>query len=347
MKLFVACSPGLEAVLESEVKQLGFTGHAVIGGVEAEGPPDAYETANLWLRCATRIWVRISDVGRPEELQRVSLGAYKSKAIPIALDCPPRWQSMAERTWGKSSSHGLEVMLREDENGRCQVSVDSSGELLHVRGYRTEIGKAPLRETLAAGVLRLGGYRGDEPLWDVMCGSGTLLIEAAWIAMGKAPGTLRHFAFESWPSHDVKRWAARLVLSGIEGPRVLAAPAQLPLLLGTDLNSGQLGIARRNAKRAFAFEALKLERMDATKLTVREGPVGLVVANLPYGIRVGEKSELGSLYEALGSSLKKAAPGWRFAFLLQEGEAALGLKFDGVHEVNNGGIRCRVVTGLL
>lgn len=339
MKLFIACSPGLEDVLASEVKERGLTGQAVPGGVEAEGPVDAYENANLWLRCATRVWVRVTEVGRPEELARVSLGGYKAKAIPIALDCPPRWQSMAERSWGKSSAHGLEVMLREDESGRCQVSVDSSGELLHVRGYRQEIGKAPLRETLAAGVLRLGGYKGEGPLWDVMCGSGTLLIEAAWMAMGKAPGANRHFAFESWPSHDVKRWEAR--------PRTLAPPAALPLLLGTDLNSGQLGIARRNAKRAFAFEAIKLERMDATKLLKREGPPGLVVANLPYGIRVGEKSELGTLYGALGASLKTAVPGWRFALLLQEGEEALGLKLDAVHEVNNGGIRCRVVTGVV
>ncbi len=339
MKLFIACSPGLEGALAAEVNERGLSGSAVPGGVEAEGPADAYENANLWLRCATRVWVRVADVGRPEELARVSLGAYKAKAIPVALDCPPRWQSMAERSWGKSSSHGLEVMLREDESGGCQISVDSSGELLHVRGYRQEIGKAPLRETLAAGVLRLGGYKGEAPLWDVMCGSGTLLIEAAWIAMGKAPGSLRHFAFESWPSHDAKRWEAR--------PRVIAAQAELPLLLGTDLNSGQLGIARRNAKRAFAFEAIKLERMDATKLPVRDGPKGLVVANLPYGIRVGERSELAALYAALGASLKVAAPGWRFAFLLQEGEEALGLKLDAVHEVNNGGIRCRVVTGEL
>jgi putative N6-adenine-specific DNA methylase len=339
MKLFVACSPGLEGALEAEVKALGLTGQAVPGGVEAEGPADAHETANLWLRCATRVWVRIGEVGRPEELARVSLGAYKAKAIPVALDCPPRWQSMAERSWGKSSSHGLEVMLREDDGGRCQISVDSSGELLHVRGYRQEIGKAPLRETLAAGVLQLGGYQGKTPLWDVMCGSGTLLIEAAWIAMGKAPGSLRHFAFESWPSHDPKRWEAR--------PRVLATQADLELLLGTDLNSGQLGIARRNAKRALAFDAIKLERLDATKLLPREGPKGLVVANLPYGIRVGERSELASLYAGVGASLKIAARGWRFAFLLQEGEEALGLTFDAVHEVNNGGIRCRVVTGEL
>lgn len=337
MKLFLASTPGLESALESEAVDRGFTARAVPGGVEAEGPADAYENANLWLRCATRVWVRVAEVGRPDELPRVSLGAYKAKAIPIALDCPPRWQSMAERTWGKSSSHGLEVMLREDEHGRCQVSVDSSGDLLHVRGYRQELGKAPLRETLAAGVLRLGGYRGEAPLWDVMCGSGTLLIEAAWIALGKAPGALRHFAFESWPSHDEKRWAAR--------PRIVAAPAVPPLLLGSDLNSGALGVARRNAKRAFAFDALKLERFDATKLPAREGPPGLVVANLPYGIRVGEKSELAALYAAVGASLKKAVPGWRFAFLLQEGEANLGLGFEGVHEVNNGGIRCRIVTG--
>jgi len=339
VNLFAACSPGLELTLEAEVKALGFKGRAVTGGVVCEGPPDAYEIANLWLRCATRVWVRVYEVGRPDELSKVSLGAYKAKAIPVALDCPPRWQSMAERTWGKSSSHGLEVMLREDERERCEISVDSSGQLLHMRGYRQETGKAPLRETLAAGVLRLGGYDGTSPLWDVMCGSGTLLIEAAWIAMGIAPGGQRHFAFESWPSHDAKRWEAR--------PRVKAPAGPVPLLRGTDLNSGQLGVARRNAKRALAFEALTLERMDATKLAKADGPPGLVVANLPYGIRVGEKSELQVLYTAVGASLKQAAPGWKFAFLLQEGEEALGLTLDAVHEVNNGGIRCRVVTGTL
>ena len=337
MKLFIACTPGLEAALEAEAKERGFSVLAVPGGVEAEGGADAYEVANLWLRCATRVWVRVTDVRRPEELAKVSLGAFKAKQIPIALDCPPRWQSMAERSWGKSSRHGLEVLLREDGE-RCRISVDSSGELLHMRGYRQEIGRAPLRETLAAGLLRLGGYTGAQPLWDVMCGSGTVLIEAAWIALGKAPGAMRHFAFESWPSHDEKRWAAR--------PREerRSAPA---LLLGSDLNSGALGTARRNAKRAGAFEALKLERLDATKLPVREDPPGLVVANLPYGVRLGEKSELATLYAAVGASVSKAAPGWRFAFLLQEGEEALGLKIERIHELNNGGLRCRLVTGKL
>ncbi len=335
MKLFLACTPGLERALEAEAKQLGLSTFAVPGGVEAEGPADAYETANLWLRCATRIWVRIAEVRRPEELARVSLGAFKAKQAPIALDCPPRWQSAAERSWGKSARHGLEVMLREDGE-RCSISVDSSGELLHLRGYRQEIGRAPLRETLAAGVLRLGGYTGAGPLLDVMCGSGTLLIEGAWIALGRAPGALRHFAFESWPSHDARRWEAR--------PRAVAGGAA-PALIGSDLNAGALGTARRNAKRAGVFEALTLERLDATKLAVRAGPPGWVVANLPYGIRVGERAELAPLYAGLGASLKVAAPGWRFAFLLQEGEEALGLRIEETFEVNNGGLRCRVVVG--
>jgi putative N6-adenine-specific DNA methylase len=337
VKLFIACTPGLERALEAEAKELGFTVFAVPGGVEAEGPSDAHQLANLWLRTATRVWVRVAEVARPEELFRISLDGFRARGAPIALDAPGRWKQAALRAWGASASHGLEVLLREDRD-RCRVSVDSSGALLHFRGYRQEIGRAPLRETLAAGMLRLGGYRGDAPLWDVMCGSGTLLIEAAWIAQGKAPGALRHFAFESFPSHQPQRWAAvkREVPRGPVG-----------LLLGSDLNAGALGTARRNAKRAGVFERLKLERLDATKLPVREGPTGLVVANLPYGIRVGERSELGALYGAVGSSLKKAAPGWRFAFLLQEGEEALGLKLEEVHELNNGGIRCRLVTGQL
>jgi putative N6-adenine-specific DNA methylase len=333
MKLFLACTPGLERPLEAEAKELGFTTFAVPGGVEAEGPAGSHETANLWLRCASRVWVRVAEVNTSEELRKLALDKFIPKGAELTVDGPDRWRHALPRPAPKPGAPAASVMLR-DHDGRCVVSVDSSGELLHVRGYRQEIGKAPLRETLAAGMLRLSGYTGDAPLWDVMCGSGTLLIEAAWIAQGRAPGANRSFALESWPSHDEQRFKAK--------PRQQARSASS--IRGSDLNAGALGVARRNARRAGVFEALKLERLDATKLPPTPGP-GLVVANLPYGIRVGEKSELGDLYAGLGASLKKATPGWRFGFLLQEGEERLGLKIESTFALNNGGLHCRLVTG--
>jgi len=216
--------------------------------------------------------------------------------------------------------------------------VDTSGELLYFRGYRQEIGRAPLRETLAAGMLLLSKWDpAVEALWDPMCGSGTVLIEAALIAEGRAPGAQRHFAFEQSSGFDAAAWAKE--------PRTHGTPLR-PLLLGTDLNAGALGTARRNARRAGVLERLTLERLDATRLTPRAGP-GLVAANLPYGKRVGERGKLAELYAAFGASLRSAAKGWRFAFLLREHADALGLKIEERHPLDNGGLSCTLVVGTI
>lgn len=176
-----------------------------------------------------------------------------------------------------------------------------------------------------------------ESLWDPMCGSGTILAEAALLAQGKAPGAQRRFAFENDAGHDAAAWSAEARTRG---------NAYKPLLLGTDLNAGALGTARRNARRAGVLELLTLERLDATKLPTKPGP-GLVISNLPYGKRVGERSELASLYSAFGASLKRAAAGWRFAFLLKDHPDALGLKIDQTHALDNGGLGCTLVSGVV
>ncbi len=225
-----------------------------------------------------------------------------------------------------------------EPGGGRKHRVDTTGELLYLRGYRQEIGRAPLRETIAAGMLLLAKWDPSrEALWDPMCGSGTLLVEAALIALGRAPGAERHFAFEQHAGFDAKAWAAEPRRAGVE---------HHPLLLGTDLNSGALGTARRNARRAGVLELLTLERADATKLAPRPGP-GLVAANLPYGKRVGVRGELAELYAAFGASLRHAARGWRFAFLLREHADALGLAIDERFAIDNGGLHCTLVVGRL
>ncbi|MFT3706869.1 MAG: hypothetical protein QM817_04300 [Archangium sp.] len=162
------------------------------------------------------------------------------------------------------------------------------------------------------------------------------MIEAAELAAGLAPGRNRSFAFEQFPSHDEKKWKA---LSR-------SRDAVKTTLRGSDLNSGALGTARRNAKRAGVFEQLTLERIDATKLPKREES-GLVIANLPYGKRVGERDELGQLYTRLGESLKASCAGWYFAFLLENGSEYLGLDIQEAHRVSNGGLDCELVLGLV
>jgi putative N6-adenine-specific DNA methylase len=239
--------------------------------------------------------------------------------------------------WGgarPSTPGAVKLILRGLKRGGCQVSVDTTGELLHFRGYRQEVGRAPMRETLAAGVLQLAKWKPGETLWDIMCGSGTILIEAAERSAGLAPGRNRTFAFEKFPSHDLEKWKA---LSRTRD-------SVKSTLLGSDLNSGALGTARRNAKRAGVFELLTLERIDATKLPRREGS-GLIIANLPYGKRVGERDELGQLYTRLGESLKASCAGWYFAFLLENGAEHLGLDIQEAHRVSNGGLDCELVLG--
>jgi putative N6-adenine-specific DNA methylase len=337
--LFVTCTPGLEPALVSELRGLGFSGTREPGGVTVTGPPRSYERINLWSRCASRVLLRVARVRQPAEFSTVDLTDYGAQfCVETVGERAGAWSGAAQRRW-PSVNHGLQLLLRGAEGG-CTVSVDTSGELLYLRGYRQEVGRAPLRETLASGVLWLADWRPSEPLWDVMCGSGTLVIEAAERTAGLAPGRNRRFAFESFRAHDAAAFA--------EVSRAEPPPLPAPMVKGSDLNAGALGVARRNARRAGMDGRILLERRDATTLEARPSLMnGLVVANLPYGKRAGERDELAQLYRRLGTSVSRACTGWRFAFLLQEGAEHLGLRIDRTEQVSNGGLRCQVVVGAL
>lgn len=327
--LFVSATPGLEGPLGEELEQLGFPGEVRSGGVSLNAPAGSFRTINLWSRLAGRVLLQVGEVSSPEALARLPLAPFgKAFEIDAYGESPLRWRA------GLPSTPGAPQLILRGARGRCEVNIDTSGEPLHFRGYRQEVGRAPMRETLAAGVLQLAKWRPGEPLWDPMCGSGTLLIEAAEIAAGLAPGRQRAFAFESFANHDDAAWKAL--------PRSRAAVETA--LNGSDLNSGALGTARRNARRSGVLDRLVLERMDATQLTAK-GSHGLMVANLPYGKRVNEGDDLARLYRAFGAALKRACPGWYFAFLLQSGAEHLGLHVAERHSVSNGGLECEVVLG--
>jgi putative N6-adenine-specific DNA methylase len=256
----------------------------------------------------------------------------------------------AARAWGLPSveraglldeepGEGLTLLVRV-EGDTCTVSADTSGEPLHRRGYRQEVSRAPLRETLAAGILVLAGYDGMAPLVDPMCGSGTFLIEGAWMSQQRAPGLGRPFAFERFPGFDAGAWAERRARAEAQ-----ALPAPRAVLRGHDLNAGSLGTARRNARRAGV--TLTLERQDVRTLTLPTGlGPGWVVANPPYGKRVGEGEDLPGLYRALGATLRRAFGGWRAAVLVPEETGLIrALALPGARElpVRNGGLRCRLL----
>jgi putative N6-adenine-specific DNA methylase len=383
--LFAVAAPGLEPVLLEECRRLPevapgtvLRASVVKGGVELEGGAGLHRAANLWLRTASRVYLRLGQVkGRDAHGLGAALGKLPFQAVvdpstpltvsvvgrgPVRSDAlerlvAERWGFGTTRPATGASSHstprgeeeGAGVLLRWAGDS-LEVSVDTSGEPLHRRGYRQEGSRAPIRETLAAGVLGLAGYKGEGPVVDPLCGSGTLLIEAALWAQGLAPGARRTFRFQRWPGFDAAGWARELAQAqarpssrdgesgGGSGP--VAPGAQLE---GSDLNAGALGTARRNAKRAGVFEALKLERQDALSLPPHAGPLGLVVSNLPYGKRVGERGALTRLYQGLVASLARAFPGWRLALLAAPGhglETALGAWATQVLPLRNGGLPC-------
>jgi putative N6-adenine-specific DNA methylase len=176
-----------------------------------------------------------------------------------------------------------------------------------------------------------------------MCGSGTFLIEGAWMSMRRAPGLERSFAFERFPGFDAAAWAQRQARARSE-----PLPAPRAKLHGFDINAGALGTARRNARRAGL--TLALERKDVRTLAAPEPGPGWVVANPPYGKRVGEEADLPGLYRALGATLRRAFPGWRAALLVPEDTTlvrALALPEERSIPVRNGGLRCRVLLARL
>jgi putative N6-adenine-specific DNA methylase len=363
--LFAVAPPGLEPALEAEASALGLAPRRAEGGVELEGPAGLHQEANLRLRTASRVLLRLGSFRAPDvgaltrglaaldlrrvwdgkEAPKLSVAAHGSRVSGRAVP------SAAAQAWRLSTVGSAGALEEEDPQGltllirlegpECTVSVDTSGGPLHRRGYRQEIGRAPLRETLAAGILELAGYNGTEPLVDPMCGSGTFLIEGAWRSMRRAPGLERSFAFERFRAFDKAAWEERRARARSEA---LSAPRGP--LYGFDINAGALGTARRNARRAGL--TLALERRDVKTLEAPVAGPGLVVANPPYGKRVGESGDLPALYRALGATLRRAFQGWRTALLVPDDEILiqeLGLKnAENNLRVRNGGLHCRIIS---
>jgi putative N6-adenine-specific DNA methylase len=233
------------------------------------------------------------------------------------------------------------VLLR-GEDDRFVVSVDTSGLLLHRRGARAEIGRAPLRETLAAGVLQLAGYRGDEPLIDAMCGSGTLAIEAADIACRRSPGRMRAFAFETLPNFDAGALAALREHAGAAAGAQPACP-----IVAFDRDARAVERARRNAARAGASDQVVFAQATLETFTP-DGARGLIVLNPPYGRRLST-GDTRAFFKALGHTLRARFSGWRVAVLVPAAihDKVLGLHATHTFALVNGGLRVRLLVAQL
>ena len=253
---------------------------------------------------------------------------------------------LQRQQWGARSSVDLDnpdlsIHLHLG-GGEAALSLDGSGGSLHRRGYRAAMGLAPLKENLAAGLIALTGWDGSVPLADPLCGSGTLLIEAACLALGRAPGLGRHFALERWPKFDSQLWQQERQAASDLARETLPSGAAMAPIVGREQDPGVLDQAHSNAEAAGIASALELSLGDCRDFLPPPGP-GILVCNPPYGERIGEREDLEPLYADLGRMVKERCGGWSLWLLSGNPEltGALKMKASRRIPISNGGIDCR------
>jgi putative N6-adenine-specific DNA methylase len=341
LEIFASTAPGLESIAAGELKTLRIRGRQEIGGVSFGGDLQKIYDANLWLRTVTRVVVRLGrfHASTFSELERRAKKLPWSEFLPadgavrLRVTCRKsklyHSDAVAERVLAAIpglASGGIDATPEESTddvgNGQlfivrivhdeCEISADSSGELLHRRGYRQEVAKAPLRETIAAAMVLASGWKRDETLIDPMCGSGTIPIEAAMIARKIAPGSGRRFQFMNWPGFDSGLWQEAVDRASA------TATAFSGEIHGSDRDAGAIDAAIRNAERAgvAADMSFSSEAMSSSLGSIDDssGRPGWILTNPPYGIRVGATGDLRNLYAKLGSVLG-ARPAWRLGVL--------------------------------
>ncbi|OGQ83591.1 MAG: DNA methylase [Deltaproteobacteria bacterium RIFCSPLOWO2_12_FULL_60_19] len=336
-KFFATCPRGLEPLLAEELRQLQAEKiHAVGGGVEFGGIFSLCYRVNLESRVASRI------------LWRVAAGRYQSEDDIYRVACALPWNDWFEPALTirvdvsaiKSPLTSLNFVTLKIKDAVCdkfrrlsgrrpsvdtrqpdipiqghlterdfKLYLDTTGEPLFKRGRRVAQGEAPLRENLAAGILRLAGWLPGMPLLDPMCGSGTFLMEAAQMALDIAPGLGRRFAFEKLKNFDRHGW--RELLRQAAARQKLRVP--LPIY-GSDLSVEALKATRANLAAAGLEHVVKLNQANVLEISA-PATEGVIVTNPPYGVRLGEQRELAEFYPKLGDALKRNFSGWR-AYIL-------------------------------
>jgi putative N6-adenine-specific DNA methylase len=379
LPLFAVSAPGLEPVLAAELADLGMPGQVETGGVSWSGSLEQLHRANLELRTASRVLLRVGEFrartffelerhARRLEWQRY-LGT--GRRVQLRVTCrksrlyhegavAQRFLEAISRAAGDTVGSADDGSDAEEEGSaaqlfvirffydRCTVSIDSSGALLHLRGYRQALARAPLRETLAAALLRVGGWRAHAPLLDPLCGSGTIPIEAALAARRIAPGLAgkqgtrpRAYAFEQWPDHRPELWGRE-----VDRAREAVLAGAGVAILGSDRDAGAIDAALANAERAGVAADLALRVAPLSAVDVPAAPAWLVT-NPPYGVRVGETRALRDLYAALGKLARTRIPGGTLAMLSADPglERQVGIPMEARLGTRNGGIPVRIMVG--
>jgi len=365
---FAVTAPGLETFTAQELGGLQLESVVVPGGVLFKGDLTGLYRANLHLRTASRILARLGNFFHattfPELQQRLARLPWErfltpGKPVSIRVTCHKSklyHSGAVARTVSAALEQRLGAaspLLKADEDSdpppqlvvvrlaedKCTVSVDSSGALLHKRGYRQAVAKAPLRETLAAALLMASGWDLASPLLDPFCGSGTIPIEAALLALGIPPGIKRRFAFMDWPAYDETLWQSLLA----EAP---SRPPEHPILQASDRDAGAIRMAQANAERAGVADVIEFKCQAFSSILPPPQP-GWVVTNPPYGLRISEGRDLRNLYAQFGNVLREKCPGWNLSVLCSDPSLLrqVHTRLDTSLALVNGGVRVRLGRG--
>lgn len=363
---FAICPRGLETLLQDELAALGATELKIThGGVHFAGDWAVCYRANLESRLATRIlWHLVTaPYTREDDIYRLAVRqlwpnhfsvANTFRVVTTAIKCPlksldfvtlrvkdavcDRFREDAGERPNIDTRYpdvSVHVFLTAD---RCTLYLDTSGQPLWQRGFRRASVDAPVKENLAAGILKLSGWHPDTPLVDPMCGSGTFLLEAVQMALDRAPGLDRHFGFERLKKFDAALWThiRNAALARVKNP------AQLDIR-GSDHDERAVRAARRNLEEAGFSQWVRVDTADLLELSA-PAPAGTLVANPPYGERLGEQEALAAFYPQLGAALKRHWAGWNCFFFTADLRLPklMGLKPSRKTPLYNGPLECRL-----
>ena len=363
--LFVTCPRGLEAPLSQELEQFKCQDiRAVDGGVACKGGMEQVYRINLHSRTASRVLLRLTKSGYRNEQD-----IYKAAKNIRWTDWFDLEQTFKVKVEGKRAQVksldfvGLKIKdavcdvfrdacgarpsvgkIRPDirihafiDERDIQIFIDTSGEALFKRGYRQDTGEAPMRENLAAGLLLLAGYDGSQPFQDPFCGSGTIVIEAAWIATRRAPGLMRRFGFEKLKNFDAALWKK---LQHEAETQIRPAPAPIS---GSDNDRHMIRAAVANAQAAEVDTFIRFEVKDAQD-SRPNGEGGILISNPPYGVRLAEVQALQALYPQLGAWLKQHYAGWLAGMFTGDRDMPKFMRLSPKRKIPlyNGNLDCRL-----
>ena len=364
LNLIATTTFGLESVVKNEVKKLGYDIDSVQNGkVEFSGDLDAICKANLWLRAAERVLLKIgefeaTDFDQLYEKTRALPWSYwlsqdaefpvQGKSIKSTLHSVPTCQSIVKKAivdnlkekynqdWfdENGSRYQIQVAILKDT---VTLTIDTSGEGLHKRGYRELSTKAPLQETIAAGMLYLSKWNTDRILMDPFCGSGTILIEAAMLGKDMAPGLYRTFDAEKWPQIPKKLWNR----TRLEAKNSIDNNMNPRLIMGTDINKDVIKKACHHAQKVGVEDLIHFQKKSFSNFETSR-KYGYIITNPPYGERISENEEVKKLYQKMGKKLLPLET-WSFYILTSNSkfEKLFGEKASKRRKLYNGGIECQ------